>query len=187
MVCRFTSWVRPESNSSPISSTAALTWTCVMGHDSAGGEVPMSEIDYVGPLTERQSGNLPDHLGFEWLEARPGFVRGRFIVSRAPHGAQRLHACRQRGDAGGLSAAAMAASFRCRRAATGFTTIELKTNFLGTGEIGRRDRRRSAPGPRRAHDASVGRRGQERDRRAKPSPSSAARRWCFIRSECRLH
>ena len=40
----------------------------------------MSGIDYVGQLTERQQGALPDHLGLEWEEARPGFVRGRFEV-----------------------------------------------------------------------------------------------------------
>ena len=30
--------------------------------------------DYIGPLTERQKGHLPDLLGIEWLEARPGYA-----------------------------------------------------------------------------------------------------------------
>ena len=34
----------------------------------------MSEPNYVEQLTERQKGFLPDHLGLEWLEARPGFI-----------------------------------------------------------------------------------------------------------------
>jgi 1,4-dihydroxy-2-naphthoyl-CoA hydrolase len=32
---------------------------------------------------------LPDYLGLEWLEARPGFMRGRFTVQKhhmAPNG-----------------------------------------------------------------------------------------------------
>ena len=43
----------------------------------------MSDIDYVGQLTERQKGHLPDHMSLEWLEARPGYVRGRFEIK--PH------------------------------------------------------------------------------------------------------
>ena len=39
--------------------------------------------DFSAMLTERHAGHLPDHLGLEWLEARAGYVRGRFTV--APH------------------------------------------------------------------------------------------------------
>jgi uncharacterized protein (TIGR00369 family) len=95
----------------------------------------MSEIDYVGALTERQKGHLPDHLGLEWLEARPGFMRGRFEVKQyhmAPNGF--LHA------ASVIALADSACDYGCviskPEAAIGFTTIELKTNFLGTAREG---------------------------------------------------
>lgn len=91
----------------------------------------MSEIDYLGPLTERQKGHLPDHMGLEWLEARPGHVRGRFAVKQhhmAPNGF--LHA------ASVIALADSACGYGCviskPEAAIGFTTIELKSNFLGT-------------------------------------------------------
>lgn len=95
----------------------------------------MSEIDYLGPLTERQKGHLPDHLGLEWLEARPGYVRGRFAVKQhhmAPNGF--LHA------ASVIALADSACGYGCviskPEAAIGFTTIELKSNFLGTAREG---------------------------------------------------
>ena len=95
----------------------------------------MSGIDYVGQLTERQQGALPDHLGLEWEEARPGFVRGRFEVKphhMAPHGF--LHA------ASVIALADSACGYGCviskPAEAVGFTTIELKTNFLGTAREG---------------------------------------------------
>lgn len=95
----------------------------------------MSEIDYVGQLTERQKGHLPDHLGLEWLEARPGLVRGRFDVRphhMAPNGF--LHA------ASVIGLADSACGYGCiiskPEGAAGFTTIELKSNFLGTAREG---------------------------------------------------
>jgi uncharacterized protein (TIGR00369 family) len=95
----------------------------------------MSEIDHVAALTERQKGHLPDHLGLEWLEARPGFMRGRFAVKShhmAPNGF--LHA------ASVIALADSACGYGCviskPDAAIGFTTIELKTNFLGTARGG---------------------------------------------------
>ena len=95
----------------------------------------MTEIDYIAPLTERQKGHLPDHLNLEWLEARPGFVRGRFTVREhhmAPNGF--LHA------ASVIALADSACGVGCvvslPEDATSFTTIELKTNFLGTGKLG---------------------------------------------------
>ncbi len=88
-------------------------------------------MDHVAALTERQSGHLPDHLGLEWLEARPGFVRGRFEVKphhMAPNGF--LHA------ASVIALVDSACGYGCvvskPDAAIGFTTIELKCNFLGT-------------------------------------------------------
>jgi uncharacterized protein (TIGR00369 family) len=95
----------------------------------------MTEIDYITPLTERQAGKLPDHLGLEWLEARPGLVRGRFVVAErhmAPNGF--MHA------ASVIALADSACGYGCfislPEGATGFTTIELKSNFLGTGKLG---------------------------------------------------
>jgi uncharacterized protein (TIGR00369 family) len=95
----------------------------------------MSDIDYVGQLTERQKGHLPDHLGLEWVEARPGYVRGRFEVKphhMAPNGF--LHA------ASVIALADSASGYGCiiskPDGASGFTTIELKSNFLGTTRDG---------------------------------------------------
>jgi len=95
----------------------------------------MSETDYVGQLTERQQGHLPDHLGLEWLEAGPGLVRGRFDVKphhMAPNGF--LHA------ASVIALADSACGYGCiiskPDAAVGFTTVELKSNFLGTAREG---------------------------------------------------
>ena len=95
----------------------------------------MSEIDYIGPLTERQKGHLPDHLNLEWVEARPGFVRGRFTA--------RLHHMAPNGFLHAASVIALADSssgYGCvislPGGASGFTTIELKSNFLGTARDG---------------------------------------------------
>lgn len=95
----------------------------------------MSDTDYVGQLTERQKGHLPDHLGLEWIEARPGFVKGRFDVKPhhlAPNGF--LHA------ASVIALADSACGYGCiisrPEGAMNFTTIELKSNFLGTARDG---------------------------------------------------
>jgi uncharacterized protein (TIGR00369 family) len=92
-------------------------------------------MDHVKVLTERQVGHLPDYLGLEWLEARTGLVRGRFTVQKhhmAPNGF--LHA------ASVIALADSACGYGCiiskPDTATGFTTIELKTNFLGTAREG---------------------------------------------------
>jgi 1,4-dihydroxy-2-naphthoyl-CoA hydrolase len=86
-------------------------------------------------LTERQQGALPDLLGLEWEEARPGFIRGRFDVKphhMAPNGF--LHA------ASIIALADSACGYGCVLSkpdeAVGFTTIELKSNFLGTAREG---------------------------------------------------
>jgi uncharacterized protein (TIGR00369 family) len=92
-------------------------------------------MDFVTQLTERQAGSLPDHLGLEWLEAEPGHVRGRFTVKphhMAPNGF--LHA------ASVIALADSACGYGCviskPDTAIGFTTIELKSNFLGTAREG---------------------------------------------------
>jgi uncharacterized protein (TIGR00369 family) len=95
----------------------------------------MTDIDFIASLTERQKGRLPDLLGLEWLEARRGFVRGRFIVKphhMAPNGF--LHA------ASVIALADSACGYGCvislPEGGAGFTTIELKSNFLGTAKEG---------------------------------------------------
>ncbi len=95
----------------------------------------MSEPNYVQQLTERQQGFLPAHLGLEWLEARPGFIKGRFDVK--PHHLAPntfLHA------ASVIALADSACGYGCiiskPEGALNFTTIELKSNFLGTARDG---------------------------------------------------
>ena len=79
----------------------------------------------------KQAGHLPDHLGLEWIEIRHGFARGRFEVGQqhlAPNGY--LHA------AAVVALADTACGYACIMSlpdgATGFTTVELKANFIGT-------------------------------------------------------
>ncbi len=94
----------------------------------------MSE-DYVGQLTDRQLGFLTDHLCLEWNEARPGYVKGRFDV-KTHHLAPNtfLHA------ASVIALADSACGYGCiisrPEGALNFTTIELKSNFLGTTREG---------------------------------------------------
>ncbi len=80
-------------------------------------------------------GGLPTHLDLDWSAIEPGLVRGRFRVQpfhMAPNGF--LHA------ASVVALADTACGFGCVRSlpegATGFTTLELKTNFLGTARDG---------------------------------------------------
>jgi 1,4-dihydroxy-2-naphthoyl-CoA hydrolase len=82
-------------------------------------------------LQTSQAGSLPGLLGFEWLRVEGQAVEGRFKVRRhhlAPTGF--LHA------ASIVALADTAAGFGCLHClpagASGFTTAELKTNFLGT-------------------------------------------------------
>lgn len=94
----------------------------------------MTETDYIAPLTERQKGHLPDHLNLQWIEARPGLVRGRFTAQlhhMAPNGY--LHA------ASVIALADSASGYGCvislPAGASGFTTLELKSNFLGSARV----------------------------------------------------
>jgi uncharacterized protein (TIGR00369 family) len=92
-------------------------------------------MDYVAQLTERQKGHLPDYMGLEWLEARAGFVRGRFEVKphhMAPNGF--LHAASVIALAD--SACGYGSFISLPERGVGFTTIELKSNFLGTARDG---------------------------------------------------
>lgn len=83
----------------------------------------------------RQAGALPGLLGFDWQEVVKGSARGRFTVTphhMAPNGF--LHA------ASVVALADTACGYGCvaslPEGASGFTTIELKSNFLGTAREG---------------------------------------------------
>jgi len=87
--------------------------------------------DAVAGMTAAQKGYLPGVLGFEWSELRSGFAKGRFEVRTqhlAPNGY--LHA------ASVVALADTACGYGCLQSlpkgATNFTTVELKSNFLGT-------------------------------------------------------
>jgi uncharacterized protein (TIGR00369 family) len=87
--------------------------------------------DMSAALTAAQADNLPGLLGLEWNKAVPGEVSGRMTVARrhmVPNGF--LHA------ASVIALADSACGYGCvvslPEGASGFTTIELKSNFLGT-------------------------------------------------------
>ncbi len=90
----------------------------------------------LAPLfAERQQGHLPGILGMEWESVQHGLVRGRFTVQAhhmAPNGF--LHAASVITLAD--SACGYGAVASLPEGASGFTTIELKTNFLGTAREG---------------------------------------------------
>ena len=82
-------------------------------------------------LRDKEKGTLTDLLGIQWVEVAPNFVRGRFDVRKqhlAPIGY--LHA------ASIVALADTACGFGCLMSlpegASGFTTVEIKANFLGT-------------------------------------------------------
>ena len=86
-------------------------------------------------FAQRQEGTLPGELGIEWEEVATGRASGRFTVRRghmAPNGF--LHA------ASVIALVDSACGYACVASlpdgASGFTTIELKTNFLGTAKEG---------------------------------------------------
>jgi uncharacterized protein (TIGR00369 family) len=89
----------------------------------------------VAQLNEVGAGVLPGHLGVEIDAAEPGRVVARMEIRRhhlAPHGY--LHA------AAVIALADTACGYGCvlslPEGGTGFTTIELKTNFLRTAREG---------------------------------------------------
>jgi 1,4-dihydroxy-2-naphthoyl-CoA hydrolase len=89
----------------------------------------MSELD------ARFAQSLPGLLGLEFGESKPGLVRGRMEVKphhMAPNGY--LHAASIIALAD--SACGRGAFISKPEGAVGFTTIELKTNFLGTAKDG---------------------------------------------------
>jgi len=86
-------------------------------------------------FAQRQQGTLPGELGIEWDEVAKGRASGRFTVERrhmAPNGF--LHA------ASVIALVDSACGYGCMTSlpdgASGFTTIELKANYLGTAKEG---------------------------------------------------
>jgi uncharacterized protein (TIGR00369 family) len=84
---------------------------------------------------ERQQGHLPGELGLAWDDVSSGHAAGRFTVEMkhmAPNGF--LHA------ASIIALVDSACGYACvaslPEGATGFTTIEIKTNYLGTAKVG---------------------------------------------------
>jgi len=79
----------------------------------------------------KQAGYLPSVMGLDWIDVRSGFARGRFEIGKqhlAPNGY--LHAATV------VALADTACGYGCvmslPEGATGFTTAELKANFIGT-------------------------------------------------------
>jgi 1,4-dihydroxy-2-naphthoyl-CoA hydrolase len=84
---------------------------------------------------QRQVGYLPGELGIEIIEIKPGFLKSRLPITKrlmAPNGF--LHA------ASVIALADTSCGYGCvaslPEGARGFTTIELKSNFLGTAVDG---------------------------------------------------
>jgi len=84
---------------------------------------------------ERQKGALPGELEMQWDDVSTGHAAGWFVVQKkhmAPNGF--LHA------ASVIALVDSACGYACvaslPEGATGFTTIEIKTNYLGTAKVG---------------------------------------------------
>jgi uncharacterized protein (TIGR00369 family) len=95
----------------------------------------MMDGNVAAHFQERQEGHLPGELGLVWEVVANGEARGRFTVEQkhmAPNGY--LHA------ASIIVLVDSACGYACVASlpdgATGFTTIEIKTNFLGTARLG---------------------------------------------------
>lgn len=83
----------------------------------------------------RQEGHLPGELALQWDDVSNGHAAGRFTAEMkhmAPNGF--MHA------ASVIALVDSACGYACvaslPQGATGFTTIEIKTNYLGTAKIG---------------------------------------------------
>lgn len=91
--------------------------------------------DITTTIDELQLGTLPDVLGITWDRVRTGDVAGRFTVTRRHMAANGfLHA------ASVVALVDSACGYGCLaslpESAESFTTIELKTNYLGTAAEG---------------------------------------------------
>lgn len=95
----------------------------------------MMDGNVAAVFQERQQGCLPGELGIEWDEVAAGRASGHLTVEQkhmAPNGF--LHA------ASVIALVDSACGYGCvaslPEGASGFTTIEIKTNYLGTAQIG---------------------------------------------------
>lgn len=95
----------------------------------------MLEGNHAAAFQERQKGTLPGELGLIWDEVANGQARAHFTVTRthmAPNGF--MHA------ASVIALVDSAAGYGCiasvPEGASGFTTIEIKCNYLGTAKEG---------------------------------------------------
>ena len=89
----------------------------------------------VAESNPRWRGTLPDHLGMSHEVVAPGFVKGHFTV--APHHMAAngfLHAATIIALVD--SACGIGSMSALPEGATGFTTIEIKSNYLGTTRDG---------------------------------------------------
>ncbi len=95
----------------------------------------MMDGNQAAVFQERQQGTLPGELGISWDEVANGRARGRFVVARKHMAANGfLHA------ASVVALVDSACGYGCvaslPEGANGFTTIEIKTNYLGTAREG---------------------------------------------------
>jgi 1,4-dihydroxy-2-naphthoyl-CoA hydrolase len=95
----------------------------------------MLDGNQAATFQERQKGALPGELGIQWDEVATGRAAGWFTVTKghmAPNGF--LHA------ASVIALLDTACGYACvaslPEGASNFTTIEIKTNFLGTAKEG---------------------------------------------------
>ncbi|MFL5296215.1 MAG: PaaI family thioesterase [Phenylobacterium sp.] len=95
----------------------------------------MLDGNQAATFQERQKGHLPGELGLDWEVVANGEARGRFLVEQkhmAPNGF--MHA------ASIIALVDSACGYACvcslPEGASGFTTIEIKTNYLGTAKVG---------------------------------------------------
>jgi 1,4-dihydroxy-2-naphthoyl-CoA hydrolase len=85
------------------------------------------------PLADE--GFLPEHIGLQWGERAPGLASAKLAVSRRHMAPNRyLHAASVIGLADSVCGFGCMASLP--QGAVSFTTIELKSNFLGTAREG---------------------------------------------------
>jgi 1,4-dihydroxy-2-naphthoyl-CoA hydrolase len=95
----------------------------------------MMDGNQAAAFQERQRGTLPGELDIEWEEVANGRARGRFVAARKHMAANGfLHA------ASVVALVDSACGYGCvaslPEGASGFTTIEIKTNYLGTAKEG---------------------------------------------------
>ena len=95
----------------------------------------MMDGNQAATFADRQQGTLPGELGIEWDEVANGRAAGRFTAHRRHMAANGyLHA------ASVIALVDSACGYGCIASlpdgASGFTTIELKANYLGTAKEG---------------------------------------------------